>query len=92
MPVTHVYIKWPDSTEDKVYSPSSIVKSYFAKEQEVTINEFNAICNTSLNEASERVIQKFGYACTSAMAEIQRIQNLCKKYDEEEKVKIISIK
>jgi len=92
MPITYVHIKWPDDAEDHIYSPSRVIENYFTSEQEITISEFNNICGESLDEASERVAQKFGYACTSAMAEKQRIQKLCKNYRETEKVKITSIK
>lgn len=92
MPVTYVHIKWPDQVEDQIYSPSSIIKNYFVPEQEITIAEFHTKCTESLNEASGRVAQKFGFACTSAMAEDIRISSLCKNYKETEIVEIISIK
>lgn len=91
MPVTHLYIKWPDNTEDKVYSPSSVIEKYFSVKQEVPISKFYSLCTESLNEASERVAQKFGFACTSAAAEKKRIQKLCNNYKATERVKIIAI-
>ncbi len=92
MPVTYVYIEWPDQQKDQVYSPSSVVENYFNPEQEIPIAEFSNTCNKSLNEASHRVAQKFGFGCTSAMAELKRIQSLCQKYSDTETVKILSIK
>ncbi len=92
MPVTYVHIKWPDNTKDKIYSPSSVIRNYFNPEDEITIKEFEGICNESLDKASDRVAEKFGFGCTSAMAEKKRIYALSKKYKDTEKVKIISIK
>lgn len=92
MPVTYVHIEWPDQIKDQLYSPSSVVKEYFNTNQEISVAEFNLACSESLNEASNRVAQKFGFGCTSAMAELQRIQSECKKYNETEKIKILAIK
>ena len=92
MPVTYVHIKWPDNTKDQVYSPSTVIENYFTPEEELPITEFNKICNESLDKASDRVAQKFGFGCTAAMAEKKRIQSECKKYKNTEKVKIIAIK
>jgi uncharacterized repeat protein (TIGR04042 family) len=91
MPVTYVYIEWPDNKTDKVYSPSSVIKEYFRPEEYLSIEEFLATCIEGLKAADERVLQKFGYACTSAMAESQRINSICQNYDISKKVKIISI-
>ena len=92
MPVTYVYIEWPDHKTDQVYSPSSIIKKYFSSGEELTIENFLTACTEGLEKASERVQQKFGYACTSAMAETQRINLLCQAYGNSKKVKIVSIK
>ncbi len=92
MPVTYIHIQWPNEEEDQVYSPSSIIENYFTPQQEITVTKFNALCNESLTKASDRVAKKFGFACTSAMAEMQRITSCCKNHDGSEKVKIIAIK
>ena len=92
MPVTYVHIEWPDHKVDRVYSPSSVIKDYFKPGEDLLVDVFLAACTKGLNNASERVRQKFGYACTSGMAELQRISNLCQDYDNSKKVKIVSIK
>ncbi len=92
MPVTYVHIELPDHKKDQIYSPSSIIQEYFNPGEVLSVDTFLTICTKSLNEASERVRQKFGYACTSAMAESQRINTLCQNYDTSKKIKIVSIK
>ena len=91
MPVTYVHIEWPDRTIDHVYSPSSVIRKYFKSEEYLSIEMFSATCTKALNEASERVRQKFGITCTAAKAESQRINALCETYDNSKKVKIVSI-
>ena len=92
MPVTYVNIEWPNKETDQVYSPSSVVKEYFNSGETLTVQEFLNTCNQSLDIASERVREKFGYACTSAQSESQRIEEKCKNFTALEHVKIISIK
>ena len=92
MPITYVHIELPDQTKDQIYSPSSVIKEYFNPGEDLTVSKFLTTCNEGLQEASERVRQKFGYACTSAIAESQRIHTLCKNYDSSKKIKIISFK
>ena len=92
MPVTYINIEWPNNETDKVYSPSSVVKEYFNASESLTIPDFLNACNQSLEIASERVRKKYGYACTSAQSESQRIKNKCKNFTANEMVKIISIK
>ncbi len=91
MPITYINIEWPDKEVDKVYSPSSVIEDYFEAGNTLKIDIFLNQCNQGLNEASERVRKKFGYACTSAMAEASRISKKCKEYDAQNTVKIISI-
>lgn len=92
MPVTYIHIELPDQKKDKIYSPSSVIREYFNPGEIHSIDNFLTICSKGLNEASERVRQKFGYACTSAIAESQRMNTVCKNYDTSKKIKIISIK
>ena len=92
MPVTYVHIEWPGAEKDQVYSPSSVIQNYFKPEEELSITAFSKVCNEGLMEASERVRQKFGYACSSAQMESIRITEKCKSYQQEALVKILSIK
>ncbi len=91
MPVTHVHIEWPDQKADQIYSPSSIIKEYFKPAEELAMADFLTACTESLNQASQRVEKKFGFECTSASAELQRVEFLSRAYDHSSKVKIISI-
>lgn len=92
MPETYVNIKWPNGESDSVYSPSSIIESYFNENQDIEITFFVKDCEEALKEASNRVYQKFGFACTSAMSEIQRIKNKSEQVVTGGKVTIVSVK
>ncbi len=91
MPVTYIDIEWPDQQSDRIYSPSSIIEDYFNPGESISMGQFLTACTEGLEEASERVRQKYGYACTSALAESSRIAKRCQEYDGTHEVKIISI-
>lgn len=91
MPVTYITIEWPNNEKDEIYSPSSVIIDFFSIGENININDFLVRCNEGLSEASERVRQKFGFACTSALSESNRISEKCKEFDKNKYVKIIAI-
>ncbi|NRB73843.1 MAG: MSMEG_0570 family nitrogen starvation response protein [Verrucomicrobiales bacterium] len=74
MPETPFTVTLPDGSFHACYSPSSVVKQYFEKGQEIPAGEFLTLAREALNEASERVRQKFGFACTGASASLADIE------------------
>lgn len=74
MPVTPFRIRWPDQSEDVCYSPSSVVTGHFAAGTAYPLAEFVRLAQVALGEASERVRRKYGYACSSAMDQLQAIE------------------
>lgn len=80
MPATTFKVKWPDGTEQGCYSPSTIVKDFFELNHNYTVDEFAAISEKALNAASERVLERFGYACSSAMDQLAEIKIRCAEY------------
>lgn len=80
MPETYVRIKWPGGREETVYSPSSIVRTYFEPATELSLAEFESRCVQALDHASQRVRETYGYECSSAMAEKYRITEAIHEY------------
>jgi len=74
MPERHFKIQWPDGFEEICYSPSSTIDNYLNKGQEYSVADFLDIADKALNEASERVRQKYGYACSSARDQLELIK------------------
>ncbi|MBB3259087.1 putative repeat protein (TIGR04042 family) [Paraburkholderia bannensis] len=66
MPVTHFVVRWPDGEEERCYSPSSIVREYL-RPGDYPLDVFLDRTRDALAAASERVREKFGYACSSAL-------------------------
>ena len=74
MPETPFTVTLPDGSFHACYSPSSVVKEYFQKDQKLSAEEFLSKSRVALNEASERVRKKFGFACTGASASLEDIE------------------
>ena len=75
MPSVNFTVKWPNGQQDQFYSPSTIVYEYFQKGQQLQGQDFLNQAETALHAASERVRARYGFACSSAMDTLNRIQN-----------------
>jgi uncharacterized repeat protein (TIGR04042 family) len=73
-------IRWPDGSRESCYSPSLVIKDYFAPGETYLLDDFVARSRTALNIASERVRAKYGFACSSAMDQLARIEAAAKTF------------
>lgn len=74
MPEVRFKIRWPDGTEESCYSPSTAIQRHLSAGQTYPIKEFLERARAGLNEASDRVAAKFGFACSSAMDQLAHIE------------------
>lgn len=75
MPEMHFSVRWPDNTVDECYSPSLVIKDYMDVGESYPVQDFVQRSRTALNIASERVRAKYGYACSSALDQLARIES-----------------
>ena len=80
MPEMRFFIRWPDGTAERCYSPSLVIKDYFTPGESYALADFVERSRTALNIASERVKEKYGFYCTSAMAQLERIETAAKAF------------
>ena len=73
MPSVNFKVTWPDGEQATYYSPSTIVYEHFAVGSAYAQREFDERIHAALNAASERVQQRFGFYCTAASAELEKI-------------------
>ncbi len=73
MPAVHFEVQWPDGEKQLYYSPSTVVYEYFQENQKLTLEAFAKQSQIALGVASVRVKQKFGYYCSAAPAEQDKI-------------------
>jgi uncharacterized repeat protein (TIGR04042 family) len=71
MPAVNFVLLWPDGVEEKCYSPSTIVYDYFQPGESYSLDEFETLSEAALISASERVQQRYGYACSSASDQLR---------------------
>ena len=80
MPEINFKIQWPDGHQETCYSPSLVVKKYFEPGETYTVTEFVEKSRESLTIASDRVQAKFGFPCSRALGQLQRIETTAQAY------------
>jgi uncharacterized repeat protein (TIGR04042 family) len=74
MPEMRFHIRWPDGKAESCYSPSLVIKDFFSPGGTYPLADFVERSRAALNIASERVQAKYGFACSSAMDQLARIE------------------
>ncbi|ALL70476.1 NAD/NADP transhydrogenase alpha subunit (plasmid) [Paraburkholderia caribensis MBA4] len=74
MPVMHFRVQWPDGSEANCYSPSTVVGEYFIAGQRYALADFVERAREALHIGSERVREKYGFACSAAMDQLAQIE------------------
>jgi len=74
MPEMRFFIRWPDGMAETCYSPSLVVKDFLSPGTTYPLVEFVERSRTALNIASDRVQAKYGFPCSRAEAQLERIE------------------
>jgi len=80
MPEMRFLIRWPDGKAESCYSPSLVIKDFFVPGETYPVSDFVERSRTALNIASERVKAKYGFACSSAMDQLARIETAARTF------------
>lgn len=75
MPEMRFVITWPDGQEESCYSPSLIIREFFAEGESYPVEDFVRRSREALTIASDRVEAKYGFACSSANDQLARIES-----------------
>ncbi|MBW4460714.1 MAG: MSMEG_0570 family nitrogen starvation response protein [Nodosilinea sp. WJT8-NPBG4] len=81
MPEIRFQIQWPDGNQDTCYSPSLVVKDYFAPATSYPLTDFVERSRTALTIASDRVQAKYGMPCSLALSQLRQIEAAASRYD-----------
>jgi uncharacterized repeat protein (TIGR04042 family) len=92
MPEIRFLIEWPDGSQESCYSPSLVVKDYFAPDQDYLLADFVERSRTALKIASDRVQVKYGRPCGLALGQLRQIETTATKYDQLPQPKVRLIK
>ncbi|TCS67186.1 putative repeat protein (TIGR04042 family) [Primorskyibacter sedentarius] len=81
MPETFWTVRWPDGREEQLYSPSTVVAELFTPGTSYPLSDFQSRARVALERASDRVARKYGFACSSAMEQLDRIEARIAEFD-----------
>ncbi|MEY3298829.1 MAG: hypothetical protein RLZZ597_2089 [Cyanobacteriota bacterium] len=74
MPEIRFQIQWPDGSQEICYSPSLVVKDYLMPGKSYDLEDFLERSRTALQIASQRVQDKYGFPCSLALGQLQRLE------------------
>lgn len=90
MPEMRYRLRWPDASESTCYSPSLVIKDYFEPGRRYPLPEFLRRVREATHIASERVRAKYGYACSAAAEQLQRIEAEAARHAGQASVEVIA--
>jgi len=92
MPEVRFTVRWPDDSITDCYSPSTVIHDYLLAGESYALADFMARCRTALHLASERVRLKYGYACSSAADQLERLEARALSYQHDAAVTIVALR
>lgn len=78
MPAVNFTVSWPDGETLVYYSPSTIIHQHLHAGGRYSQTEFAELCQRTMDQASERVRQRYGFACSASSAELEKLQHKLK--------------
>ena len=91
MPETFFTLRWPDGAEQRCYSPSTVITEFLTPGASYPMEDFLTRIRPALHRASDRVAAKYGFACLSAMAQLEAIEVLAATFTGQGEVTCISV-
>jgi putative flavoprotein involved in K+ transport len=91
MPEMHFKIQWPNGRTEDCYSPSWIIEEYLSEGSDYSIADFVERVGAALNIASDRVRQKYGFACSSALDQLAAIHDTAGSLSADERARPVRV-
>jgi uncharacterized repeat protein (TIGR04042 family) len=91
MPAMHYRLRWPDLTETEYYSPSLVIRDYFAPGADYSLPDFLQRIRDATMIASERVRIKYGFPCLRAQAQLQAIEQEADRFADQAPARIVML-
>jgi len=80
MPEMRFEVCWPDGATEACYSPSLVIKDHLEVGARYALADFLGRSRTALTIASERVREKYGFACSRALGQLARIEAAAERF------------
>ncbi len=81
MPEMLFHIRWPDGATEQCYSPSLVIKDHLEVGATYQLAEFMRRSRTALTIASDRVREKYGFACSRAMGQLAKLEAAARRFE-----------
>jgi uncharacterized repeat protein (TIGR04042 family) len=91
MPEMHFTIEWPNGKRERCYSPSYIIEDYLVPGCAYPVPEFLERAGAALTGASERVRQRYGFACSSALDQLRELERSCAELSPLERARDVTV-
>lgn len=91
MPEMTFDIRWPDGSTQSCYSPSLVIHDFLTTGQRYTVGELLDRTSTALQQASDRVHAKYGFACTSAAATGEQIMLSARRFPADAEIVVVAM-
>lgn len=91
MPEMTMTVRWPDGREQECYSPSLVLHDHLEAGATYPVTEFLDRFLRALGLASDRVQEKFGFACTSAAASAEELRRVAAAHPPEATVVVLRL-
>ena len=88
MPEVHLVLEWPDGSISEIYSPSTVILKRLRPGQNLAVADLKVEGIAALEEASERVRARYGFACTRTDEERLKLERMASRFDDAERVQI----
>lgn len=82
-------VRWPDGRVEECYSPSLVLHDHLTAGERYTVTDFTRRSTTALGIASDRVRQKYGFACSSAAQTIDQITGAATGFAPDDVVEVV---
>lgn len=74
MPEMHYTVRWPDQAEERLYSPSLVVRDLLQPGTDYALPEFMQRVRQATAIANERVQAKYGFLCSRANDQMYHLE------------------
>jgi uncharacterized repeat protein (TIGR04042 family) len=81
MPEMRFDIRWPDGAIEQCYSPSLVIRDHLVVGETYSVPEFLKRSRAALTIASDRVREKYGFACSRAMGQLATLESSAGRFD-----------
>jgi uncharacterized repeat protein (TIGR04042 family) len=91
MPEMTFTVRWPDGRVEDCWSPSLVMWDHLEVGAEYPVGEFARRAGTALEQAGERVRARYGFLCTSALAQAEAIRTTAAALDAAAPVRVLAM-